>query len=185
MTDSIAVEIVNIIGSGDLGVEIDLSALSEDVEQAEYNSEKYHGLYVRFSEDKPLTTVYRSGKYIITGADSKNELFETQDRVLSLFERILSFEKQEVVEDFKIQNVVCGADLGTDINLNALSIGLGLEHVEYEPEQFPGLVFRPSDHDCVILIFASGKVVITGARSVKEAEKSFNTLQEDTIKIFK
>ena len=63
------------------------------------------------------------------------------------------------------------ADIGQQLNLSALAIGLGLEVTEYEPEQFPGLVYRPTDHDCVMLVFASGKVIITGTIDVESAEE--------------
>jgi transcription initiation factor TFIID TATA-box-binding protein len=65
---------------------------------------------------------------------------------------------------------VSSADLGESLNLNAIAIGLGLESVEYEPEQFPGLVYRLDDPDVVALLFGSGKMVITGAKTRDEAE---------------
>ena len=64
------------------------------------------------------------------------------------------------------------------LNLSALVVGLGLEVTEYEPEQFPGLVYHPDDYACVLLIFASGKVVITGAQEVDSAEAAFATFRE-------
>jgi len=60
-------EIVNVVGSGALGIEIDLDTFAEDIPEAEYNPANYHGTYPRISEDAPLVTLYRSGKYIITG----------------------------------------------------------------------------------------------------------------------
>jgi transcription initiation factor TFIID TATA-box-binding protein len=78
-----------------------------------------------------------------------------------------------------MQNFVCTADLDEPANLNALAIGLGLERTEYEPEQFPGLVYRPEDGDAVLLVFGSGKVVITGAKSVEQAEATFEDFREE------
>lgn len=63
------------------------------------------------------------------------------------------------------------------MNLNALSIGLGLEAVEYEPKQFPGLIYRPPDFPAVLLVFANGNVVITGAADIETAEEAFDHLQ--------
>jgi transcription initiation factor TFIID TATA-box-binding protein len=79
----------------------------------------------------------------------------------------------ELDPDFIVQNVVCTAYLGHSVNLNALAIGLGLEAVEYEPEQFPGLVYRPT----VLLLFANGKVVVTEAPDVQIAEEAFSSLE--------
>jgi transcription initiation factor TFIID TATA-box-binding protein len=76
------VEIVNVVGSGALGVEIDLDALSADIPTTEYNPDNYHGMYIRLAEDAPLVTVYRSGKYIITGANSTEELAKIRREAL-------------------------------------------------------------------------------------------------------
>jgi len=77
-----------------------------------------------------------------------------------------------------MQNYVCTGELDQVQNLNALAIGLGLDYTEYEPEQFPGLVFRPDDHPVVILIFASGKVVVTGAKDIDAAEEAAQSLKK-------
>ena len=75
------------------------------------------------------------------------------------------------------QNIVCTGELDQSLNLNALAIGLGLEDTEYEPEQFPGLIFRPSEADCVVLLFATGKVVITGGSDMETADNTFRELK--------
>lgn len=173
------INIVNIVGSGALDVELNLKRLSDDICEpvARYDPNKYPGMYLRFGEDEPLITVYRTGKYIITGADSEDELNLVRDRFLSFFVDIGVLEKPED-EWFSIQNYVCTGDLGGAQDLNALAIGIGLEKTEYEPEQFPGLIYRPDSNDCVILIFATGRVVITGAKEFKIAERSFKQLQD-------
>ncbi|MHC1574993.1 MAG: TATA-box-binding protein, partial [Candidatus Methanogasteraceae archaeon] len=67
-------------------------------------------------------------------------------------------------------NIVAGASLDTELDLDAIAIGLGFENIEYEPEVFPGLVYRIKDPKVVVLIFRSGKLVITGAKTQKECE---------------
>jgi len=131
------VSVVNMVGSGSLNVELDLETLAEEIgqPQAQYNPDKYPGMYLRFEEEAPLITVYRTGKYIITGPTSEEELFDLRERFL----RFLS--DMDVIENatdewFSVQNYVCTEDLGQTLDLNALSIGLGLERTEYEPEQF-------------------------------------------------
>jgi len=173
-----SVEIANLVGSGDLHVELDLVALEEDLStpHLEYNPSNYHGLYIRLEDGGPLITVYRSGKYIISGCSGYEELDTTNGGFLAKVAKLGVIEQgQQTV--FGVQNVVCTATLNEDINLNALSIGLGLESTEYEPEQFPGLIYRPTDVDAVLLVFANGKVVITGARDVDTAEDAFDHLQ--------
>ncbi|MDB2281304.1 TATA-box-binding protein [Halorubrum ezzemoulense] len=171
------VEIANIVGSGDLDLELDLETLESDLQTPflEYDPANYHGLYVRLETGGPLVTIYRSGKYIISGCSSMNELEETNKEFISdLIQLDIVYDGQNV--DFNSQNVVCTADLSQDISLNHLSIGLGLESTEYEPEQFPGLIYRPNSIDSVLLVFANGRVVITGAESLKTAECAFSHL---------
>ena len=73
--------------------------------------------------------------------------------------------------EITVQNIVASADLHTILNLNAIAIGLGLENIEYEPEQFPGLVYRIDVPKVVVLIFSSGKLVVTGGKSPEDCER--------------
>jgi len=101
------VSVVNMVGSGSLNVELDLETLAEEIgqPQAQYNPDKYPGMYLRFEEEAPLITVYRTGKYIITGPTSEEELFDLRERFL----RFLS--DMDVIENatdewFSVQNSV-------------------------------------------------------------------------------
>ncbi len=71
-----------------------------------------------------------------------------------------------------VQNIVATSDLGAPIDLNAIAISLGGGKVEYEPEQFPGLVYRIDEPKVVVLLFGSGKLVCTGARRPSDVEKA-------------
>lgn len=172
------VEIANAVGSGDIGVELDIAEVAADlsVPYTEYDPENYHGLYVRIVEDGPLITLYRSGKYIISGCSSFEELDETNHAFLQVISELDGIETS-LETGFTVQNVVCTGALQQPVNLNALAIGLGLEAVEYEPEQFPGLIYRPESFPAVLLIFANGNVVITGAADLETAEEAFSHLQ--------
>ncbi|MCJ2554977.1 MAG: TATA-box-binding protein, partial [Candidatus Thermoplasmatota archaeon] len=74
--------------------------------------------------------------------------------------------------DIEVQNIVASSDLEQEINLNAIAISLGLERVEYEPEQFPGLVYRLDEPKVVVLLFGSGKLVCTGARQPSDVSRA-------------
>lgn len=178
------VEIVNIVSSGALGVELNLEKLATDIggPAARYDPGKYPGLYLRFEDNAPLITVYRTGKYIITGADSEEESCSLRERFFALLSNMGVIE-QSADKWFSIQNYVCTGELGETQNLNALTIDLGLEKSEYEPEQFPGLIYRPDTRDCVVLIFATGKAVITGAKELETAKRAFEELR-DTVAEF-
>lgn len=173
------VRVVNVVGSGFLRKEFDLSVVAEDLGSvAEFDPEKYPAMYIRFSEDSPLVTVYRTGKFIITGAGSIEELHELKDDLLSCLSSAGIVSKDDL-EWFRVQNLVCTTDLGDDLNLSALAIGLGLEQTEYEPEQFPGLIYRNPDFECVVLIFSTGKAVITGSSDVDDVEAVADYLTQE------
>ncbi|QIB79558.1 TATA-box-binding protein [Haloferax volcanii] len=174
----------NVVASGSLGIEIALEAVAHELSKVvDYDPEKYPGAYFRLNDSAPLITVYRTGKYIITGAGSEEEAAGTRSEFLRLLtdHGILSEAEDEW---YKIQNYVCMEDIGQQLDLSALAIGLGLEFTEYEPEQFPGLVYRPVDHDCVMLLFGSGKVIITGTKDVVSAEEAVTGLLEEIDDLF-
>ena len=79
----------------------------------------------------------------------------------------------------KIENVVASSDLGSKINLNSIAISIGLEKVEYEPEQFPGLVYRLDSPKVVVLLFGSGKLVCTGARRPEDVEIAVDKITQE------
>ncbi|SDY55287.1 TATA-box-binding protein [Halobellus clavatus] len=173
------ISVANAVGSGDLGVELDVAEVESDLDlpYTEYDPSNYHGLYLRLVEGGPLITVYRSGKYIISGCSTFEQLYETNDAFLTTLSE-LDIVDAETETGFTVQNVVCTAQLDNPVDLNTLSIALGLESVEYEPEQFPGLIYRPADYPAVLLVFANGKVVVTGASDVGIAEDVFEHLQK-------
>jgi transcription initiation factor TFIID TATA-box-binding protein len=178
------VEVVNTVASGSIGVEFDLLAISEELNSiVDYDPDKYPGAYFRLGDSAPLVTLYRTGKYIITGADSEEEVNSIRNEFLSLLNNH-NITPEAEDDWFEFQNYVCKSDVGQQLNLSALAVGLGLEATEYEPEQFPGLVYRPTDSDCVLLVFASGKVIITGATSVKSATEAFHMLAERINELF-
>ena len=132
-------------------------------------------MYLRF-EGKPTITVYRTGKFIIYGADNIDEIYEARDFLLTQLADLGAIESPEDT-GFSIQNVVCTGKLESEQNLNAVAIQLGLDRTEYEPEQFPGLIYRPEEHNCVLLIFGSGKVVITGCKDLDTAQSALDDLE--------
>ena len=163
------VEVVNVVGSGSLGIEVDLYAVDADLgAETNYDPDEHTGLHIRL-ESGALVTIYRTGSYHIVGVDSNEALTAARNEFLGLLGEI-GLEAPVGEDPFSVRNLVATTDIGRSVNLNALSIGLGLEKVEYEPEQFPGLVYRPEEMSAVVLIFSSGKLVVTGIRSVEDAE---------------
>ena len=123
-------------------------------------------------------------RYILRGGDTYEQCFKARDNFLELcLDRGIIKSPDET--EFKIKNVVCVGDLEQEVDLSRLIIALGMEYVECEPEQFSGLVYRPLNRHYTMMIFHSGKVIITGTRDENEAERAMvgltNRLDESGI----
>ncbi|WP_417750581.1 TATA-box-binding protein [Salinibaculum rarum] len=168
------VTVENVVTSTSAGAELDLDALNNDLPQSEYNREQFPGLIYRSQDPKATTLIFRSGKIVCTGAKSLKDAKKALNQLFNQFDSLgLEYDEPEIT----VQNIVSSADLDKRLNLNAIAIGLGLESVEYEPEQFPGLVYRLDEPDVVTLLFGSGKLVITGASSRSEAKTALDELR--------
>lgn len=185
------VEIVNIVGSGKLELELDLASVAEDlsdtiwIDDVEHSRNSGNRLLIDFNDGETLGILAPSGVYVFTGANTYKKVDESHEQLFEALTELgiisgVELKDSEIDDEFKIQNVVCTAELDDDldVNLNTLAIGLGMEKTEYEPEQFPGLVFRPDSSNCTILIFSSGKVVITGVNNEQVAQEEFTNLKE-------
>jgi len=171
------IKIENVVASTGIGREIDLTALSLSVVGADYNPEKFPGLIYRTEKPKTAALIFSTGKLVCTGAKSIEDLHKGLGQVFEKMESvgIDTGESPEII----VQNIVASADLGTVINLTSIAIGLGLENIEYEPEQFPGLVYRLDKPKVVVLIFGSGKLVVTGGKKPEDAEKAVERIIEE------
>ena len=81
--------------------------------------------------------------------------------------------------DVQVVNIVVSTSLEHDIPLEKMAAILS--NTEYNPEQFPGLVIRIKEPKTSALIFSSGKVVCTGARSMQKVEESIQKIMETVI----
>jgi len=141
-----------------------------------------------FSQDGPLDMrmdqspraaflIFTSGKVVCTGAKNVEDVRTVITNMAQTLKSI-GFENIDLEPEIHVQNIVASADLKTDLNLNAIALGLGLENIEYEPEQFPGLVYRIKAPKVVVLIFSSGKLVVTGGKSPEECEEGVKIVRE-------
>ncbi len=169
----------NIVASTSFADKLDLDVIAQSLEDAEYEPEQFPGLVYRLSEPKTATLLFRSGKANCTGAKNVEDVKTTVDIIADKL-RKLGVEVYKNSElKIVIQNIVAISDLETELNLNEVAMGLGLENVEYEPEQFPGLVYRISDPKVAMLLFGSGKIVCTGARQTEDVSKAVEKLSAE------
>ncbi len=168
------IRIENVVASTSLGDELDLQSIGLALDGAEYNPEEFPGLIYRLKQPKTAILLFRSGKVVCTGGKSWNQVNEAVHTVSELIrkagQKILAHPK------IQVQNIVATSDLGSEVNLNSIAVTLGLDRVEYEPEQFPGLVCRLTKPRVVVLLFGSGKLVCTGARRPSDVELAVRTI---------
>jgi transcription initiation factor TFIID TATA-box-binding protein len=171
-----SIKIENVVASTKLAEEFDLTVIESEFEGAEYNKQKFPGLVYRVSDPKAAFLVFTSGKVVCTGAKNVNDVHT----VIGNMAKKLNGIGIKTVDDpeITVQNIVASADLHTILNLNAIAIGLGLENIEYEPEQFPGLVYRIDVPKVVVLIFSSGKLVVTGGKSPEDCERGVEVVRQ-------
>ena len=157
LTD-VDIKIENIVASASIGKDIDLKEIesSNMLEGVSYNREQFPGLVFKLKEPKTAALIFGSGKLVCTGAKSIDDSKLAIKRTVDLMRKV----DTDIPEEFeiKIQNIVASANLESTLNLEA--VALELEDTEYEPEQFPGLVYRLSDPKVVLLLFGSGVLLI-------------------------
>ncbi|WP_284012797.1 TATA-box-binding protein [Halobaculum litoreum] len=171
-----SINIENVVASTGIGLELDLQTVAMDLEGADYDPEQFPGLVYRTTDPKSAALIFRSGKIVCTGAKSTDAVHEALHIV---FDKLRELEIPiEDDPEITVQNIVTSADLGKSLNLNAIAIGLGLENIEYEPEQFPGLVYRLDEPNVVALLFGSGKLVITGGKEPADATAAVEVISE-------
>lgn len=168
-------EIQNVVATTEIDQELDLEALAQDLDDVSYDPSNHPGIIYRIEESKATAFIFRSGTIVCTGAKSIPDIQKGVQILLATLHdlHIAVPEEPEIV----VQNIVSTADFGYPLNLNAIAIGLGLENIEYEPEQFPGLIYRIDDPDVVVLLFGSGKLVITGGRTTDDAGDAVTTVR--------
>ena len=172
------IHIENVVASTKLADEFDLHKIEAELEGAEYNKEKFPGLVYRTNNPKAAFLIFTSGKMVCTGAKNVEDVHMAVANMAKMLTSI-GIEKIYPELEIKVQNIVSCADLGVDMNLNAVSLGLGLENIEYEPEQFPGLVYRVKQPKVVILLFSSGKMVITGGKTPHDCEEGVQVISKE------
>jgi transcription initiation factor TFIID TATA-box-binding protein len=167
------IEVANIVGAVNYQQRFDLGALEEDlrdrdeISEVVYKPSENHWLQTWFNPDDTYAAFYQSGQCSIAGCKSVEDFYETSGTVNSVLGDMIC---RDIEPRTSIKSIVAVSDTGTSIPLEALAIELGLENAEYEPEQFPALIYRDSDH--VVLVFSSGKLLCTGLTSLDRVSEA-------------
>jgi len=169
------IEIQNVVASVTLNQKLDLQAIQNAFPQVDYKPAQFPGLVFRLEKPRTATLIFSSGKMVCTGAKSEEEARRAVMRVVRLLKEKGFLIKEEPI--IEIQNIVASIDLFGRIDLELAANTL--ENVMYEPEQFPGLIYRMSSPKVVILMFASGKLVCTGAKTEREVHEAIKKLSKE------
>jgi transcription initiation factor TFIID TATA-box-binding protein len=165
----------NVVASISLNQEISLKKLKK-LPNAKYNPEQFPGLVLKYPDMQITFLVFSSGKLVCTGGKSRAEIEKALERLKKdLAKKGIKINKKWEIE---IQNIVASSDLNRTIDLNRMAYEL--ENTQYNPEQFPGLVYtfeREEDsHPITFLIFGTGKIVCTGAKKESEVGEAITAL---------
>jgi transcription initiation factor TFIID TATA-box-binding protein len=166
------ITIQNVVATATFGQKFNLDDIEKAFVNVEYRPKRFPGLVFRLKRPKTTILIFRTGKMVCTGARSSRSARSAIKKVVKQLKekRIIIINKPRTT----IQNIVASANLQNSVDLE-MAAEL-LENVMYEPEQFPGLIHRMKDPKTVILVFVSGKVIITGGKSEKTITKAVNKL---------
>ncbi|PIU29741.1 TATA-box-binding protein [Candidatus Woesearchaeota archaeon CG07_land_8_20_14_0_80_44_23] len=169
------IEVVNIVVSSSLKHEIPLEKMAATLSNTEYNPEQFPGLVIRIKDPKTSALIFSSGNIVCTGARSMDKVDASIKKIIKSLEKIGI--KITITPEVTIQNIVASGSIGMDLNLNDLA--MKLKNTEYEPEQFPGLVYKLSELKATFLLFSNGKIVCTGTKSEEEVNRALDKLLEN------
>ncbi|MCW4035725.1 MAG: TATA-box-binding protein [Candidatus Bathyarchaeota archaeon] len=168
-----SVRIENVVATASLDQKIDLQAIMKVFRNVEYRPKKFPGLVFRLKRPKTATLIFTTGKMVCTGAKSAKMAGSAARKVVRELKKegIIILGKPVIT----VQNMVASADVGGDVDLDEAA--QVLDSIMYEPEQFPGAIYRMDEPKVVILIFSTGKLVITGAKREEQAYEAAEKLK--------
>eukprot|EP01006_Ploeotia_vitrea_P025473 TRINITY_DN58335_c0_g1_i1.p1 TRINITY_DN58335_c0_g1~~TRINITY_DN58335_c0_g1_i1.p1 ORF type:complete len:326 (-),score=61.29 TRINITY_DN58335_c0_g1_i1:235-1212(-) len=178
--DDVPFVVQNIITSFHLGVDLDLRQIIIRTRNSEYNPGKFGALVMRIRDPHITALMYTSGKVVVTGAKS----LEAAKRGAKKITKIIATVgwKKARVHKYKVDTMVVTTDLRCPIRLNQFINLPGID-ASYEPEVFSGAVYRMVDPIASALVFCSGKVTVTGLRSMEHAQLACNRVHYTCIPV--
>ncbi|MEK6899265.1 MAG: TATA-box-binding protein [Nanoarchaeota archaeon] len=173
--------IQNIVATSSLGKPVSLTKLAKTHNNTEYNPEQFPGLVLRVKKPKSAVLVFSSGNLVCTGTKSIAQVKEVIAQVIKQLAKI--GVKITDTPKITVQNIVASGTINVDLNLNILA--LELENTEYEPEQFPGLVYKLDNPTATFLLFSNGKLVCTGTKNKAQLEDAMEQLNKNIKEVLK
>ncbi len=168
-------KVQNIVATASLEKPVPLTKLAKTNPNTEYNPETFPGLVLRIKEPKSAVLVFSSGNLVCTGTKSTAQVKQVIQEVIKQLRKINV--RITTKPKITVQNIVASGTIHLKLNLNFLA--LEMQNTEYEPEQFPGLVYKLLEPNATFLLFSNGKLVCTGTKNKKELDGSMDQLLKD------
>lgn len=174
-------KIQNIVATTSLNTKVPLVKLIRSQANTEYNPEQFPGLVLRIKKPKSAVLVFSSGNLVCTGTKSVKQVGQVIVQVIKTLRKIGVKVKEK--PKINVQNIVASGSINIVMNLNELA--LKLENTEYEPEQFPGLVYKLNEPNATFLLFSNGKLVCTGTKNKAQLQQAMKQLMKNTREALK
>jgi transcription initiation factor TFIID TATA-box-binding protein len=162
----------NIVSTANLKCILDLREIALKAKNAEYNPRRFAAVIMRIKEPKTTALIFSSGKIVCTGARTEEDSKQAS-RIYAKIILKLGFPVK--FTEFTVQNIVASCDVKFPIRLEGLA-NTYINFCSYEPEMFPGLIFHMLDPKVVLLIFVSGKIVLTGAKKREDIYRAYQKI---------
>ena len=170
------IKVENVVSFAVLGRRIVLNKLVEKMENTEYEPEQFPGLVYRIKDPRAAALIFSSGKIVCTGAKSIAMSKEAMNKIVDDIRKTgISMPRKFKIT---IENIVASTRIEVKPKLMLEEVAISLEEVEYEPEQFPGLVYRMKNPRVAFLLFGSGKIIATGGRNLKDINLALNKFKK-------
>jgi len=176
---NVTTKVENIVASVILSQKLDLDEVASTIPNVEYDPSNFPGLIYRLKKPKTATLVFSTGKMVCTGAKTEKQVKGAVQKIVKSLDKAGFMTKGRPT--ITIENIVASGDLGFPVDLERAA--MTLENCMYEPEQFPGLVYRMRDPKTVVLIFGSGKIVIAGAKWEEQVPKVARRVRDRLLEL--
>ncbi|MEA2054176.1 MAG: TATA-box-binding protein [Candidatus Thermoplasmatota archaeon] len=173
----LSIKIQNIVATTSIAEKLDLNRISKTLPNTSYRPNLFPGLVLRIEKPKTAFLLFKSGKVVCTGAKNVEDIEKSMGKVCNMLKNMGFKVIDNPIVD--VQNIVASGDLHGELNLINTALALGLENTEYEPEVFPGMVYRMEELGVVLLLFNSGKIVCTGAKKPEQVSKAVKEIAKE------
>lgn len=171
-----SIKIENIVAYAVIADSLNVEDIVDKIPDFQYNIDDFSGATFKLDDPKTAVLLLPSGKVICTGAKNIEDVETSIKKITSKIKS--AGIKVKTNPKIETQNIVASTDVKKELHLSSISSGLLLEHVNYEPEHFPGLIYKIDDIGALLLIFSSGKIVCTGTKNMEDATKAIEIIKE-------